>query len=183
MKEVSMQCSSDLPRNMIRHNGMKLSLEVIVASLADQSTVRYFVRKENITQWETDPDEIVLELLQSPEYDISTGARQNCIVHSTSWRFEPHQTIVLTYFVYSDMPMFSKNSGKLLSLHDATFSVGADPAKPRPARIDEEHVVTHGIRHISHLVKAGSQNILRILTPDSIQAFQTIDSVLAGRVC
>ena len=34
-----MQCSSDLPRNMIRHNGMKLSLEVIVASLADQSTV------------------------------------------------------------------------------------------------------------------------------------------------
>jgi hypothetical protein len=167
---------------MLRHEGMLLSLEVIVASLADRSTLRYFVRKEDITRWESDPDEIVQELLQSPEYDISTSARQNCIVHSTSWRFEPHQTIVLTYFVYSDLPMFRKNSGKLLSLHDAAISGGDDPAKPRPARIDEEHVVTHGIRHISHLVKEGSQNMLRILTPESIKAFQTINSLLAGRL-
>lgn len=179
MQHSSPALSNKLPRN----KGMQLSLEVILATLSDQSTIRYCVRNEDITDWEHDPDKIVLELLESPEYDIPSVARDNCFIHSTSWRYEPHQTVVLTYFVYSDIPMISESICKLLPLHDATISFSADPTKPRPARIDEEHVVTHGIRHISHLVKEGSQNILRILSPDSIQAFQSIDSLLAGRLC
>ena len=175
--------SPALSRELPRNKGMQLSLEVILATLTDQSTIRYCVLNEDITGWEHDPDKIVLELLESPEYDIPTIARENCFIHSTSWRYEPHQTVVLTYFVYSDVLMFRENGGKLLPLYDATISVSDDPTKPRPARIDEEHVVTHGVRHISHLVKEGSQNILRILTPDSIQSFQAIDSLLAGRLC
>jgi hypothetical protein len=76
-----------LSHTMIRCNGMKLSLEVIVASLADQSTVRYFILNEDITGWEYDPDKIVLELLDSPECDFPSIAKDNCFVHSTQLAF------------------------------------------------------------------------------------------------
>jgi len=178
-----MQLSHAQSAKMSRNNGMKLSLEVIVASLADQTTVRYFILNEDITDWEYDPDKIVLELLDSPKCDFSAIAKKNCFVHSTSWRFEPHQTIVLTYFVYSDLFMFRKNGGKLLSLNDAVISSSDKPCVPRPMKIAEENVVSHGIRHLSHLVKSNSQNVRSILAPESIQVFMDMESHLAGRIC
>lgn len=102
-------------QNLTKKKGMKLSLEVVLASLVDRSTVRYFIINKEITGWEYDPDKVVLELLASPECDMPLVSRKNCIVHSTIWRFKPHQTVVLTYFVYSDLPMFRKNSGKLVT--------------------------------------------------------------------
>ena len=163
-------------------SGMKLSLEVIVASLVDHSTVRYFILTEDITKWENDPDKIVLELLDSPECEFPSIAKKNCFVHSTSWRFEPHQTIVLTYFVYSDLLMFRNKGCKILSLEDAVICTSSIPHVPRPPEIAEEHVVAHGIRHLSHLVKNNCQNVCSILAPQSIQVFQDMDSVLAGRI-
>lgn len=178
-----MQLNQEFSHSKIKSTGMKLSLEVIVASLADQSTVRYFILNEDITGCEYDPDKIVLDMLDSPDCKFPTIAKNNCFVHSTSWRFEPHQTIVLTYFVYSDLYMFRENTGKLLSLQDAVISSGSEPNTPRPPRIAEDHVVSHGMRHLSHLVKNNIQNVCRILAPESITAFLNLDSQLAGKIC
>lgn len=167
----------------LHRRGMKLHIEVVLASLADQSTVRYFIINKDITGWEYDPDRIVLELIDSPECDIPLISRKNCLVHSTIWRFEPHQTVVLTYFVYSDLPMFRKNSGKLLSLLDVPTTGCNDHFKPGHNTIDEKYIVTNGIKHISHLVKKGGKQILQILTPESIRNFQTVEELLAGKLC
>lgn len=166
-----------------RPQGMKLSLELIIASLADRSSLRYFVMRQDISSGEQDPDALVLELLDSPQHGIPSIARKNCFVHSTSWRYEPRQTVVLTYFVYSDLHSFRKNPGRLLRLQDAAIPASSDPTRPRPAHIAEEHVVAHGIRHLSHLVKDNSQNVRSILAPQSIQILQEMESRLAGRLC
>jgi hypothetical protein len=167
---------------LIGHSGMKLSLEIMVASLADSSTVRYFVVREDITGWECDPDKIALELLDSPELDFPEEVKNNCFVHSTSWRFEPRQTIVLTYLVYSDLLLFRKNPGKLLSLHDTAISSSNHLHIPRPPEITETHVLSHGIRHLSQLVKNNCQNVRSILTPQSLQIFQEMEGDLSGRI-
>jgi hypothetical protein len=178
-----MQRDSSLSQKMTKQKGMRLSLEVIFATLTDQSTVRYFIINKEITGWEYDPDKIVLELLESPECDIPLISRNNCLVHSTIWRFEPHQTVVLSYFVYSDLPMFRKNSGKLISLLDTPIRGCSDHFKPGRNIIDEKYIVSNGIKQISHLVKKGGKQIINILTPESIHNFQSVDVLLAGRLC
>jgi hypothetical protein len=54
-----MQRDSSLSQKMTKQKGMRLSLEVIFATLTDQSTVRYFIINKEITGWEYDPDKIV----------------------------------------------------------------------------------------------------------------------------
>ena len=177
-----MQVNPCLSNNMIRRSGMTLSLEIIVASLFDQSTLRYFILSEDITDRECDPDKIVHELLDSPECDFPPEAKNNCFVHSTSWRFESNQTIVLTYLVYTDMLMFLKNPGKLFSLHEVAISSSNIPNMPRPTEITEKNILSHGIRHFSHLVKNNCQNVCSILSPQSIRVFREMEDTMSGRI-
>lgn len=162
--------------------GMTLSLEIILSSLAGPAAVRYAVLREDISGRENDPDRIVGELLESPPCGISPETRNSCFIHSTSWRFDPPRTLVLTYFVYSDRDLFENNPGKMLRLRDAVLSSGSTPQTPRPAEIAEENVVAHGLRHLGHLVRQNSQSIRDILTPESIRTFQNMEIGLAGRI-
>jgi hypothetical protein len=168
---------------LIPGKGMKLSLEVIIASLTDHATLRYFVVRKEITEQGDDPDDLVLGLLGAPAGDHPAIIPEQSIIHSTSWRFERQKTIVLTYLVYSDFAEFRDRPGKLLSLQGAAITGGSDPARPRPKQIAEEHVVAHGIRHISHLVKQDNRNLREVLAPRSIRVFEEMDSLLAGRLC
>lgn len=162
--------------------GMKLTLEIILSSLAAPAAVRYFVVREDISGWESDPDRIVAELLKSPLCGVSHETIKSCFIHSTSWRFDPPRSVVLTYFVYSDRDLFGAKRGKLLPLRDAVTCSGSTPQIPRPAGIAEENVVAHGLRHLSHLVRRNSQNVHDILTPESIRAFQNMEIGPAGRI-
>lgn len=162
--------------------GMALSLEIILSSLADAATVRYAVMREDISDRENDPDRIVNELLESRSWGISAEISASSFIHSTSWRFDPPRAIVLTYFVYSDCNLFEGTSGKLLRLSDAVLCSGQSPQCPRPAVIAEENVVAHGLRHLSHLVRQNSQNVRSILKRESLQAFRNIDIGMAGRI-
>jgi hypothetical protein len=162
--------------------GMTISLEIILSSLTGPAAVRYAVLREDISGRENDPDRIVGELLESPPCGLSPETRNSCFIHSTSWRFEPPRTLVLTYFVYSDRDLFENNPGKLLRLRDAVLCSGSTPQTPRPAGIAEENVVAHGLRHLSHLVRQNSQNVCSILTAESIRSFRGMEIGMAGRV-
>jgi hypothetical protein len=168
---------------LIPGNGMKLCLEVIVASLNDNENLRYFVLRQDITEHGDDPDDLVLGLLDAPANDHPAVSPQKCIIHSTSWRFERQKTIVLTYLVYSDCAEFRDSPVKLLSLRELAITSGKDPARPRPLHIAEEHVVAHGIRHISHLIKQDNRKMRELLAPRSLRVFQEMSSLLAGRLC
>lgn len=173
-----MESDSPIPSTV----GMKLILEVIFASLIQGGRVRYSVITEEITGHDNDPDDIVHEMMERWGCGATAGGRQHCFVHSTSWRYEPERTIVLTYFVYSDLPLFKNREGKTLPLDRASVSRGNSPERPRPHRIDEEHVVAHGIRHLGHLVRQNVQNVCSILSPDSIAVLREMEVSLAGRL-
>lgn len=175
---------SDVKRTPVEmsRQGMTLSLEIILSSLASPATVRYAVMREDISARENDPDRIVNELLESFPCGISPETRNSCFIHSTSWRFDPPKTVVLTYFVYSDQDLFENIPGKLLCLRNAVLCSGNTPQAPRPAEISEENVVAHGLRHLSHLVKQNSQNLRSILAPESIRTFLDMEIGMAGRI-
>jgi len=168
--------------SLISKDGMKLSVEVIIASLYDSKTVRYGIFEHEISSRREDPDEIVIEMIDSLLQDGGKVDRSRCFVHSTSWRFEPNSKIVLTYFVYSDLPEFQIRTNKLLTLHNVVISSSDDTCKPRPVLIAEEHVVAHGMRHISQLVRQGVQKIREVLSAEHISILEGIESAPAGRI-
>lgn len=171
---------SDSP--ILPNVGMKLILEVIFASLIQGGSVRYSVITEEITGHDKDPDDIVQGMMEMKGCGGPAGGSGHCFVHSTSWRYEPERTIVLTYLVYSDLPLFKEREGKTLPLDRASISRSDSLERPRPHRIDEEHVVAHGIRHLGHLVRQNVQNVCAILSPDSIAVLREMEITLAGRL-
>ncbi len=162
--------------------GMKICLEVIVAALSSQSTLCYSVTRHDVSGITDDPVHLVQEFLKNAEYKHLSIPPDQCIIHSTSWRYEADRTVVLTYVVYTDSAVFHDGSCKVLNLHEAHSPADSTPARPRPANIAESHVVSHGIRHISHLVQRDTK-MHKVLSSASIQAFQIMESALAGRIC
>ncbi len=170
------------PPVSFNRQGMTLTLEIFLSSLAGPESIRYAVMREDISDWENDPDRIVNELLESRRCGITPETRQNSFIHSTSWRFDPPRTVILTYFVYSDRDLFANRAARLLPLRDAVLCSGHSTQIPRPAEIAEENVVAHGLRHLSHLVRQNSQNVRAILKRESIQTFRNMDIGMAGRI-
>lgn len=162
--------------------GMGLTLEVIVSTLANRDEVRYAVVREDISARENDPDRIVNELLENGHHGFSPQFLASCFIHSTSWRFDPPRSVVLTYFVYSDHDPFGTTPVRSLRLDDARLCSGSSLRAPRPTVIAEENVVAHGLRHLSHLVKQNSQDVRAILKRESVQAFRNMDIGMAGRI-
>jgi hypothetical protein len=163
-------------------SGMELCLEVIIASLTDRSEVRYCVIRRSISHRTEDPDDLVHEILAEKGPGRPAVPLDTCIIHSTSWRYESRNRIVLTYLVYSDSALFSKDGCPLLSLAHHAASPGGSPTRPRPDTITVEQVVVHGIRHLSHLVRQDSPGFLSRLSPASIDALRAMESRPAGRI-
>jgi hypothetical protein len=162
--------------------GMKVHLECFIVKLAGETTFHYAGHTIDITDDGRNPDEIVLEMLTA-ETGLPNVCKEHCFIHSTSWRYDNGNTIVLTYLIYSDRVVFHEGTVNMVSLNAVTIPTSDDPVRPRPAQIYEEQVVVHGIRHISHIVKLEGQNVMRVLEPHSIHLFKAIDSVLAGKFC
>lgn len=163
-------------------SGMELCLEVIIASLADRSEVRYCVIRRSISRRTEDPDDLVHEILAEKEPGRPAVPLDASIIHSTSWRYESRNRIVLTYLVYSDSAVFREDGGVLLSLTHTTASPGGSPTRPRPENITVDQVVAHGIRHLSHLLRQDSPGFLSRLSPASIDALRALESRPAGRI-
>ncbi len=83
------------------------------------------------------------------------------VVHSTSWRHEPDEGIVLTYAVCPDPePWLPAVEVPVLEI-----ARGAAPATPSPERVDLAHVVAHAVRHLAFLL-AEDPVVARVLRRD-----------------
>ena len=160
---------------------MKVNLEIIVASLNGHASLRYLVSRHDISGNLIDPDHLIKDIISNEEHNHPTIPWDQCIIHSTSWRYEEDQSLVLTYIVYSDYAVFRQDSGKILSLYGVHTPKNGSLTRPRPAHIVESHVVAHGIRHLSHLVKRNSA-MHKVLSSTSLEAFQALEGTLAGRI-
>ncbi|MFB3828246.1 MAG: hypothetical protein ACE15B_15865 [Bryobacteraceae bacterium] len=152
-----------------------VALEVFAVGPGEgQDSVRYLRRVAEMRRSGAGPDALARELTR----DLGAPA----ILHSTSWRWEKDARVVLTYLAYYDKAEFPGNPVELpwgrLAPPPAT-----DPQRPRPARIREEDVLAHGLRHFSFLVRyARDGRLAAALSPRSLAFFRGICGQLAGRL-
>lgn len=110
------------------------------------------------------PDQAVHALVQCCQ-----GAEANCphhyLSHSTSWRFEPPDTVVLSYIVYPWAHVHDHASNQQghedaaheppvwqeLHLHDLQLAHSHAPDAPGPPLIEAHHVLSHALRHLALL--------------------------------
>jgi len=159
---------------------LKLCLEMFVCGQVHPGMVRYARFFNDISSCEMDPDAITKDMLRL--VDIGQGEKLPC-AHSTSWRFEDGCTI-LTYLVWvskDELPDFPSN---VLNVDAVNCHGGAGPLNPRPECIKEEHVLTHGLRHLSYLIFEKEEPFLvqAFAETGSIGLLQGMEPALAGRI-
>lgn len=167
---------------MLEPRTMRVELEILLAQLGENDTLDYVPVRRDISSDPQDPDDMVHRSLLEPGLLGQSGlSPQDCIIHSTSWRFEADARLVLTYLVYTDHSGFPRGGARRVPLRGLHLATNPDPARPRPAAIHEEQVLAHGLRHLSYLIKNGQfQNTDRLL-PRSLSTLQSLETTLAGR--
>lgn len=162
---------------------MRTHLEIFTASFEDDDVVRYAKATLDISGDIRNPDEIVQEVIKDPSHRVPHVRCDTYISHSTSWRHESDGSIYLTYLVFSDHADFSSVLSDTLHVYDMRISPSVAADKPRPKEIRVEHVISHGMRHLSHLVNDSGQDIYRrALSNKSLSLFARIGSLLAGKL-
>ncbi|MCU0264182.1 MAG: hypothetical protein MUF09_11040 [Candidatus Nanopelagicales bacterium] len=100
---------------------------------------------------------------------IASGVGSPVLVHSTSWRWEPPDSLVLTYAAVID-----GSAVDLVELEDPVIVTSGDPLRPRPDDLHDHHVVAHAVWHLATL--AGRDPAITSLAgdPDHRRLFQAI---------
>ncbi|RPJ29497.1 MAG: hypothetical protein EHM33_00580 [Chloroflexi bacterium] len=161
---------------------MKTILEVFYLRIVG-ANVRYQRKETNLSRKGGDPDRMIWSLIQEKRRDSAGEAEdQEFLIHSTSWRHEKPDKVVLTYIAYSDELKFEKGKAHNLSLKKLrTLTKQSRP--PRSQAELEKKVVSHAMRHIAFLIKTDDQNEFKsALSPRTIAIFKKIWVSLAGRV-
>ncbi|HTY64410.1 MAG TPA: hypothetical protein VMG30_19325 [Acidobacteriota bacterium] len=152
----------------------KVTLELFMVNPTEGETLAYGRRLADLTQDSTDPDTVARGLIVSG----CTPA----ILHSTSWRWEKNGTLILTYIAFSEDSKCLAAETSRLSWGELFPPRSTDPLRPRPAEIREEDVLSHGIRHLTFLVRySQDRRIAEALSPQSRQFFLRMCGQLAGR--
>ena len=158
---------------------MKVQLEVFFTKLQNQE-IHYFREELDISGKSDNPDMYVDEMVEkiSERYRVD---RDRCIIHSTSWRCAQCDLISLTYIVYSDFLDFGDKPTKVIPVAELSLAEGTINA-PHPTHLEEKHIVSHALRHVSMLMKKNPQTYKPALKPESFTAFQNIAIALAGKI-
>jgi hypothetical protein len=151
-----------------------VALELFLVSPAADKTVAYGRFSADLSKDNTAPDTVARGLV-SPKCDPA-------ILHSTSWRWEKNGALVLTYLAFSEDPKCGSAEPSRLAWSELVTPQSTDPQIPRPAEIREQDVLSHGIRHITFLVRySADRRIAEVLSPRSLAFFQSMCAQLAGR--
>jgi hypothetical protein len=152
----------------------KVNLELFLVNPAEGETIAYGRRLADLSQDSTDPDAVARSLLVS-------GCNP-AILHSTSWRWEKNGTLILTYLAFSEDSKCRAAEPSRLSWNELFPPQSTDPQKPRPAVIREQDVVSHGIRHLTFLVRySQDRRFAEALSAESRKFFLRMCGQLAGR--
>jgi hypothetical protein len=139
---------------------MKSYLEIFVVTPVTGDAIQYAKKRIDITAVNRDPDDLVLEVIKGTPGAPPLVSQDKCIVHSTSWRYEGKEGLVLTYLVYSDEVNFQDEETKWLCIKDKRIVQSKNPSKPRPQNLQEGDILIHGIRHLGFLIKNTDGNRL-----------------------
>jgi len=147
-------------------------IELFIVSHLGEYTVRY-TRLENPSDGRN-PDLLVNEMLQKAFSEGLTETSVPLMIHSTSWRHENPDTIILTYLAYSeDFHSFGKSyaTSKSIQCNPSGMPKETNLQAPRPAQICEEDVVIHGLQHLAFIARREYEKTLNLLLSDASKAF------------
>jgi hypothetical protein len=163
---------------------MKTILEVFYLRILG-SHVRYQRKEANLSRKGNDPDRTIRSLIWQKggaPRKAEEIEEQEFLIHSTSWRYEKPDKVILTYIAYSDELKFEKGKARNLSLKKLRM-LTKDSRRPRSPAELEKKVVSHAVRHIAFLVKTDDTGEFRnALAPKTLAVFKKIWVSLAGRV-
>lgn len=115
-------------------SGPEVTVEVI--HLRSEAARWCFRRTtEPLERW-SDPSRLARKLAGDP-----------LLLHSTSWRHDPEQGVILTFAAYPD----TDPEQPAHPLDDLALVFGERPDAPRPPHVAPHHVAAHAIRHLAFL--------------------------------
>jgi hypothetical protein len=146
----------------------------------------HWLRKAiDISQEQQDPDTVATHFLDYFFCDTrSVTEKERYILHSTSWRYEPRDYIVLTYIAFAETFRFEHLSPGFLQYKEMSVVSGRNPKIPRPkGRLLPEQILSHGMRHIAYLVAHDADGIFSsVISAETKAMFVKVHGTLAGRL-
>jgi hypothetical protein len=162
---------------------MKSYLEIFVVTPAREDAVQYIKKRLDITTVNSDPDDLVQEVITGTSGSSPLARQDRCLVHSTSWRYEGKEGIVLTYLVYSEEVYFQEEKTKWLCITGRKVLQSENPARPRPRNLQERDILFHGIRHLGFLMKdPKNDRMSRLMNGKTQVLFKRLQTELAGKI-
>jgi hypothetical protein len=159
---------------------MKTLLEIYYLRITGKR-VQYQRKQVNLSRKGSDPDKLIWSYIRQGQRD-EPAEEQEFIVHSTSWRYERPDKVLLTYVAYSDELTFEKGKAKNLSLKSLR-TIHKKSQEPRSQAELEKKVVSHAMRHIAFLIKTDDEiDFKSAMTPKTMDTFEKLWVSLAGRV-
>lgn len=155
--------------------------------------------KMDITDYHGDPDQALRDMLKNIGFDEIINDKNKdhknkddenkddenkdqVWAHSTSWRHESHK-IILTYLVWTDIRHINTQNRQILEMNNAPAPVSKGCLAPRPARITQEDVLRHGLRHLSFLVHKGDPFVAQAAAKTgSVGFLKSFEPALAGKI-
>ena len=162
---------------------MKTVLELFLLTRIPEGF--HVVRKAlDMTQESRDPDKVADEYIQFLFQDSSViHDKKKYILHSTSWRYDPPQTIILTYLVYAASFSFKQLNPFLLRFEQIAVAQTDNPKVPRPKNLTQISVISHGIRHLAYLISNDINSAFKnIVSAETHLLFQSVEKQLAGEI-
>lgn len=132
------------------------------------------------------PDQAVHALMQCCE-----GKHENCqhryLSHSTSCRYEPPDTLVLSYIVCPhahDLARHSQQAWQEIRLHELQLVHSHHPDDPRPYRVEQHHVLSHALRHLALLTQSETADatVCQSLSEQAKRFLGRVVPALAGQI-
>lgn len=159
---------------------MKIILDAFICGYDNTCCRLCFSRhKTDITDFHGDPDQALSAMLKNIGFDENIDP---ICAHSTSWRYEM-QKIVLTYLVWTDIRHISTQNRQTLEMDNTSNPVSKGRLSPRPARITQEDVLRHGLRHLSFLIYQGNTFVLEAaVKTGSVNFLKSLEPAPAGKI-
>lgn len=158
---------------------MDLYLEIFFSKI-DGDRIAYTKNLVKITDEASNPDALVFQILQQDFPHLALNP-QDLLIHSTSWRFEQQAKLIITYLVYSEKLCLAQQKSSVLSIDSLAVAKSDNPKVPRPALLEEHHIISHAFRHLSFLAK-NDPTVGTVLGSNqtTLGIFARIDSAVAG---
>lgn len=121
--------------------GWKVFVEVVQLGLQDGPQLSYRTITGQLPTRQP-PDVLALQLAWPDR------PPDGAVCHSTSWRFEDADTLVLTYAATPDT---TRND--CYQLGEPAIVSSGDALRPAPAQLHAHHVAAHAVRHLAYLAR------------------------------